>query len=102
MLIRGYDPDDLEIVHTINQAQVPAVGSETIEALGHIGKQSVIALVAVDEDDDIGAFCKTLAPGADYKSGNFRWCGERYDDLVYLDRIAVAPQFQRRGVGGRM
>lgn len=98
MLLRTYTPADLPTVHTINLAEVPAVGDETVEALGHIADESAIALVA-EIDGMIAGFCLVLVPGADYHSGNFLWFGERYDDFVYLDRVAIAPGFQRRGIG---
>jgi hypothetical protein len=58
----------------------------------------LIALVAA-VDDTVAGFCFVLAPGADYGSMNYRWFSDRYDDFVYLDRIAIAPVFQRRGIG---
>jgi predicted GNAT superfamily acetyltransferase len=100
MLLRDYHRDDLAVVHAINQREVPAVGDETPDSLGHIGDQSVISLVATDPATDaIGAFCMVLAPEADYGSGNFVWFRERYETFIYLDRVAVAPDFRRRGVG---
>ncbi len=85
-------------VHAINQAEVPAVGEETAEALAHIADESLIALVA-EIDDTVAGFCLVLAPGADYGSVNYAWFSERCHDFVYLDRVAIAPVFQRRGIG---
>ncbi len=100
MLLRDLRPDDLVAVHAINEAEVPAVGSETRPAFERIHHQSIISLVAEDPARaEIGAFCMVLAPDADYGSGNFVWFRERYDSFVYLDRIAVAPSFRRRGLG---
>ncbi len=102
MRVREYTATDLDAVHAINQAEVPAVGDETPEALAHIGRESIVALVAVDDVggvERIAGFCMVLAPGADYGSGNYRWFADRYDDFVYLDRIAIAPAFQRSGLG---
>ena len=98
MLIRDYRPADLDAVHAINQAEVPAVGSVTDAELTHIVGESSIALVA-DLDGVVGGFCLVLPPGADYGSANYAWFSERYTDFVYLDRVAIAPQFQRRGIG---
>lgn len=101
MLLRTYHPDDLGAVHVINEAAYPAVATETIEDLGRIAEQSLIALVAETAGTIIG-FCLVLAPGADYDSMNYLWFGERYDDFVYLDRVAISPEFQRQGLGARM
>lgn len=98
MQLRRYRPGDLPIVHAINQAEVPAVGSETVDDLGHIADESIIALVA-EEGGAVAGFALVLAPGADYDSGNYLWFGERYDEFVYLDRIAISPDFRRRGLG---
>jgi hypothetical protein len=107
MRLRDYDPSDLAVVHAINQGEVPAVGSEEIEDLAHIAAQSIIALVAVVDGDagvdpEIAGFCMVLAPGADYDSGNYLWFSERFDDFVYLDRVAIPARFRRGGIGRAM
>lgn len=101
MQLREYRPDDLAAVHAINEAAYPAVGTETLEDLGHIGSESIIALIA-DVDDELAGFCFVLAPGADYDSMNYQWFSERYGDFVYLDRVALSPRFHRRGIGRAM
>jgi hypothetical protein len=98
MSIRAYRTDDLDVVHAINQVEVPAVGSVTPDELAHIAAESSIAMVA-EVDGDVAGFCLVLAPGADYGSSNYAWFAERYDDFVYLDRVAIAPAYQRRGIG---
>lgn len=98
MLIRDYRPADLDAVHAINQAEVPSVGSVTAAEFAHIAGEASISLVA-DLDGAVGGFCLVLAPGADYGSSNYAWFSERYTDFVYLDRVAIAPRFQRRGIG---
>lgn len=107
MLIRPIRSEDLPTVHAINQAEVPAVGSATMERLARIAEWSMIALVAIDrvhptDPNGIAGFCLVLAPGSDYDSGNYRWFGDRYADFVYLDRVAIAPAFRRRGIARRL
>lgn len=101
MLLRDYRSDDLAVVHAINQGEVPAVGSESFDDLGHIARESVVAVVA-EVDGTVAGFCLALVPGADYDSGNYLWFSERYDDFVYLDRIAIPAAYQRRGLGRAM
>lgn len=101
MILRDFRPDDLTAIHAINQAEVPAVGDVTSDVLAHIAGESVIALVA-EIDSTLAGFCLVLGPSADYGSMNYRWFLERYDTFVYLDRIAIAPAFQRRGLGRAM
>lgn len=98
MLLREYVPADLDTVHAINDGEVPAVGAEPPDVLAHIADESTIALVA-EVDGVVAGFCFVLPPGADYGSQNYAWFAERYDDFVYLDRVAIPPQFQRRGIG---
>jgi uncharacterized protein len=98
MLLRAYAPSDLAAVHAINEAAAPAVASESTDELAHIAAQATIALV-VEIDGEVAGFCLVLAPGADYGSVNYRWFGANYDDFVYLDRVAIATHFQRRGIG---
>lgn len=98
VLLRPYTSSDLAAIHAINEAEVPAVGTETTEALAHVATQSLIALV-VEVDRTTAGFCLVLAPGAEYDSMNYLWFSERYDDFVYLDRIAISPGFQGRGIG---
>jgi uncharacterized protein len=101
LTLRDYRPEDLPTLHEINESCYPGVGTETYERLGEIVDESVVALVA-EVDGDIAGFCLVLEPDADYDSVNFIWFGERYDDFVYLDRVAVDPVFKRRGVGRAM
>ena len=101
MLLRAYRPEDLEAIHRINEGEVPAVGTEAIADLGDIADRSAIALVA-EVDGEIAGFCLVLTPGVDYDSTNYLWFSERYDDFVYLDRIAIPSPFQGRGIGRAM
>ena len=101
MLLRDYRPDDLDAIHRINQGEVPAVGTETLEDLADIAGKSLIALVA-EVDGQVAGFSLVLAPGTDYDSVNYLWFSERYDDFVYLDRVAFPAAFQGRGLGRAM
>jgi predicted GNAT superfamily acetyltransferase len=101
LTLRDYRPEDLPTLHEINESCYPGVGTETYEGLGAIVDESVIALVA-EVDGEIAGFCLVLEPDADYDSINFIWFNEQYDDHVYLDRVAIAERFHRKGIGRAM
>lgn len=101
MQIRPFHPADLDHIHAINQNAVPLVGTTTQQELFAIANQACIALVAHppgDVHDPVG-FCLVLAPTADYASENFAWFRERYDDFIYLDRVAIVEKYKRQGLG---
>ncbi len=103
--IRDLSADDLSAVHAINEAEAPAVGSVTVEGMRTVIEHTSIALVATTQGDGdhpdgtIAGFCLVIPPGTAYGSGNYAWFSERYDDFVYLDRVAISPAFQGRGIG---
>ena len=99
--IREMERADIRRVHDINQENVPAVGSETFDDLGDIFDQCTIALVAVDwqRDGYIAGFCMCMPPGTTYDSPNYLFFVDRYDDFVYLDRVAITAEYQGRGIG---
>ncbi len=99
--LRDVQPGDFETILAINEACVPAVGTSTLDEITHLVGQSVIALVA-DVEGQVAGFCLVLAPGADYRSMNYRWFSDRYDEFVYLDRVAIAEPFRRGGIGNAM
>lgn len=96
--IRAINDIDMPRVLELNEANVPAVGSLDIERLAAIVAESPIALV-VEVDDTIVGFCLVLGADASYDSVNYRWFGERYDDQMYLDRVAFDAEYQGRGLG---
>ena len=56
------------------------------------------ALVA-EVDGRFAGFCWVMRPGQSYASENYVWFSQQYDDFVYLDRIAVLPDYRRYGIG---
>ena len=101
MLIREYTAEDLSAIHALNEAGTPGVATASPGHLAEIANESCIALVA-EIEGAVAAFCQVLPPRADYRSMNYAWFSERYDDFVYLDRIAVAPEHRGRGIGSRL
>jgi uncharacterized protein len=101
VLIRDITAADLDAIHAINEAGTPGVHSEPPAQLAAITKEACIALVA-EVKGVVAGFCQVLPPGANYLSMNYRWFSARYDDFVYLDRVAVAADHRGRGIGSRL
>ena len=94
-IIRDVSDADLDAVLSLNQSEVPHVGSVDLLRMHWFAANASYFRVAMD-DDRLAAFLIGLRPGTSYDSPNYLWFCERYDDFAYVDRIAVA-EFARRG-----
>ena len=94
-IIRDVSDADLDAVLSLNQSEVPHVGSVDLSRMHWFAANASYFRVAMD-DDRLAAFLIGLRPGTGYDSPNYLWFSERYDDFAYVDRIAVA-EFARRG-----
>ncbi len=88
---------DLAAVHRLNQEAVPAVNSLAPDRLAWLAGESVYFRVAVI-GGDVAGFLICLPPEAPYDSPNFGWLKVRYEDFLYIDRVAVSSRYHRRGV----
>ncbi len=77
---------------------MPEVGSVDAARMTFLVGESPIAL-AVELDAAIVGFCLVMPSGGGYDSVNYRWFCERYDNFMYLDRVAFEAAAQGRGLG---
>ena len=96
-IIRPIVPSDFLKVLEINNSNVPALGELTLEKLHYLVEHSLHALVV--EHHTLVGFCITFAPNAPYDSLNYLWFCERYEQFVYLDRIAFTSKAHGMGLG---
>lgn len=89
------------MLHAINQANVPACGSETLDAMGELLAMSRIA-IGVESEGELAGFCYVLEPGQPYGSANYTWFSGRYTSFAYLDRVAFAAEHQGKGHGAAL
>ncbi len=97
MLLRDAVDADLATVHALNEQSVPAVNSLAPDRLVWLAREAAYFRVATF-GMDIAGFLLCLSPEVPYDSPNFGWVKARYDDFLYIDRVAVASQYHRRGV----
>ncbi len=88
---------DVEDVLRLNLDSVNALSPLDADGLRRHRQSASWALVC-REAGQVAAFTIAYAPGASYDSVNYAWHAARFDDFVYLDRIAVDPRFRRRGI----
>jgi predicted GNAT superfamily acetyltransferase len=98
-VVRNIETADLSRVLEINNANTPGVSELTMSELETDIKNCLHALAIDNEKGEVCAFCITFAPDAPDAGDNHRWFAERYKSFVYLDRIAIDPNHQNRGLG---
>ena len=100
-IIRDVSIQDLDAVLTLNQSEVPHVGSVDRGKMDWFASNADYFRV-VTAGDDLAAFLIGLRPGSTYQSPNYRWFCEHYDDFAYVDRVAVAEFGRRQGLAARL
>lgn len=98
MVIRGFEAGDVADVLALNNANVPELNELDAAEVARLAALAEVALVA-EVDGDFAGFCWVIAPGKDYGSLNYGWFSRTYERFLYLDRIAVVPEFRRFGIG---
>jgi predicted GNAT superfamily acetyltransferase len=101
--IRDLTAGDLDAVLALNNDNVPAVSALDGAELARLFGLTSVALAA-DLHGLFAGFCLVMPPGVDYTSVNYTWFGDHADGLgygsfAYLDRVAIAPDARRHGVG---
>jgi len=95
--IRDAGTNDLEDLLKLNQANLPHVGSISLNEMEHLYKEANYFRLAQLNAKAAG-FLIAFDPGADYNSLNFQWFRAHYPEFLYIDRIVVTPDIRRSGV----
>lgn len=97
--LRPVSYDDHADVLALNAANVVKLAPMDEDRLEQL-QQWADRFDVVEVDGRFGGFVITFAPGSPYDSENYRWFGERHGDrFYYLDRIVLAVEHRRRGLG---
>ena len=99
MDIRRLEMDAVPELWRINEEGLPGVGKVTEAAMGDLLSLAELPL-GVFEGGELLGFVICLLPRTRYGSLNYAWFNERYDQFLYVDRIAVAEAHRNRQVGG--
>ena len=96
--VRPSTESDLSHILELNDAAIPAVNLLNGSEIRNLFFQAEYFHSLWLNQKVIG-FLIALAPGAIYKSPNYRWFESRYDQFLYIDRIVVDPIHQELGYG---
>jgi predicted GNAT superfamily acetyltransferase len=89
---------DVESIWLINEQGLPGTGKVTLQEISYLLELSTFSLGVFSNDELLG-FVICLSPGTDYGSLNYAWFNTRYDEFIYVDRIAVSTGYRDRGIG---
>ena len=98
MQVSKVEIDDLSIIRVINDEAIPAVNSVSVEEFVWLHKNSIY-FKKVSLDESLAGFLLVLPTNIPYKSLNYTWFSQRYDNFAYIDRIAVKEEFKGSGIG---
>lgn len=98
LLVRPASTRDRSAVFAMNNASTPNVNVLRHDQFDWLATESDFYRV-VERNGELAGFAMAFRAGKKYWSANYAWFAERYDDFIYLDRIVVAPEAQRHGVG---
>ncbi|MGN6253265.1 MAG: GNAT family N-acetyltransferase [Marmoricola sp.] len=100
-LLRPITPADHAAVLALNEANVELLAPMDADRLVRLRQWADLAHV-IEHEGRFAGFVLTFLPRSAYDSVNYRWFAQRYDDFCYLDRIVLAPEVRRLGLGTRV
>ncbi|MAR94449.1 MAG: hypothetical protein CMA45_05200 [Euryarchaeota archaeon] len=90
--------DDASSVWEINEQGLPGTGKVSVEEISHLIEISEISLGVFEQENLVGVVI-CLSPNVDYGSLNYAWFNEKYQDFIYVDRVAVSTNHRGQGIG---
>ncbi len=96
--LRPLTPEDIPRMVDINEQGLPGTGKVTESEMADLLDLSELAL-GYDEHNVLNGFVLCLLPKTSYGSLNYAWFNQRYEEFLYVDRIAVAENVRSHGIG---
>lgn len=85
----------------INEEGLPGTGKVTEEEMADLLSLSEFAM-GLENQQGLAGFVLCLLPKTRYGSLNYKWFNERYDEFLYVDRVAVAEEARSGGLGSAL
>ena len=98
MEVRQLVSEDVAAAWQINEQGLPGTGQVSQEEMVDLLSLCELPLGVFDGDEMLG-FVLCLAPRTRYASRNYAWFNERYQEFLYVDRIAITVGHRGKGIG---
>ena len=86
-------------IFNLNQLNIPALGA--LEDLNHLenlfNSSSFIVLIKIN--NNLVGFAIIMVSLSEYSSPNFLYFKKKYNNFMYIDRIAISEKYHRKGFG---
>ena len=93
--------NDIPSIWLINQEGLPGTGKISEKEIADLLSISELALGAYEENELVG-FVICLPPKTRYGSLNYAWFNKRYEEFLYVDRIAVSENHRNCKIGTKL
>ncbi len=101
METRPLSQNDVHSMWAINEQGLPGTGQVSEQEVSDLLNLSTLSL-GVFRNENLLGFVICLSPGTNYTSLNYAWFNEKYDDFIYVDRIAVSLDQRDKGIGSKL
>ena len=101
MDIRVLSQTDVQSMWSINEQGLPGTGQVSQQEVSDLLNLSTLSIGAFREEELLG-FVICLSPGTTYSSLNYAWFNNKYDEFIYVDRIAVSLDHRGEGIGTKL
>ena len=101
METRALTQNDVESIWLINEQGLPGTGQVSKQEVSDLLKLSTLSLGAFKNEKLLG-FVLCLSPKTTYSSLNYAWFNKKYEDFIYVDRIAVSTVQRDEGIGSKL
>ena len=101
METRPLSQNDVPSMWSINEQGLPGTGQVSEQEVSDLLKLSTLSL-GTFRDGVLLGFVLCLSPRTTYESLNYAWFNNKYDDFIYVDRIAVSFDHRGEGIGTKL
>ena len=101
-MVRTLRPIDLELLYKWNESAVPKVNSLTFEEFRLQSINCTYSYIQYSTDSMPVGFIFLYDEKTEYDSLNYLYFKKKYQKFLYVDRIIIAGEYQKKGYGQQL